>query len=148
MKTFFLATVAALLGIAACQSLKSTTDHMPFSGPSQVNVEAFQACTSALMVEGEPVVTGDSLFLKVSFAGGCGDHNFSLISNGMLKKSLPPQLEVKLCDKTDDSCEQLQTRDLVFDLSPFAPKGGGPVKLNLHADRDFTVLYVSNTNTH
>lgn len=143
MKTIFLAPVAALLGIAACQTLKSTTDYMPYSGPSLVDPTAFSSCTSQFTVEGEPTIQGDSLLVSVTFAGCTDDHLFSLVSNGMFKKSLPPQLEVKLCDQTEESCEALKHSDLVFDLSPFAAPGGGPIRLNLHADRDFTLTYVS-----
>jgi hypothetical protein len=64
-------------------------------------------------------IRGDSLELSVSFGGGCRDHEFRLITNGVFAESYPVQTWVRLDrDANNDMCKALLSRVLRFDLSP------------------------------
>jgi hypothetical protein len=65
------------------------------------------------------VIRGDSLELSVQFGGGCRDHEFGLITNGVFAESYPVQTWVMLVhDANGDRCKALLSRVLRFDLSP------------------------------
>jgi hypothetical protein len=64
-------------------------------------------------------VRSDSLELSVQFGGGCRDHEFGLITNGVFAESYPVQTWVRLAhDANNDMCRALLSRTLRFDLSP------------------------------
>ena len=64
-------------------------------------------------------VDGDSLELSVSFGGGCREHDFGLVTNGVFAESYPVQTWVKLAhDANGDMCRAMLARTLRFDLSP------------------------------
>lgn len=63
-------------------------------------------------------IEGDVLSIDVSYLGGCGKHNFELYSNGLMKKSLPPQMDVNLeHTKEKETCNESVKQTLRFDLS-------------------------------
>lgn len=58
------------------------------------------------------------LTLYVRYNGGCKEHNFRLIANNYIKKSLPPQTELFLeHDSNNDSCYQPLEKVIIFNLS-------------------------------
>jgi len=61
------------------------------------------------------------LSMNVSYSGGCEEHEFTLLGSKMISKSLPPQRGITLYHKSNnDSCRELITEDLAFDISDFA----------------------------
>lgn len=75
---------------------------------------------------------GDVLSVYVNYSGGCKDHSFELVSNGMYAKSLPPQLS--LCLKhtgNDDMCKKLVMQELKFDISKVRYKTGSSVTIKV-----------------
>ena len=68
-------------------------------------------------------IVGNSLFMVVTFSGGCAEHNFDFIGSPMVMKSLPAKRSVKLIhDKNDDSCRSIVTKTLEIDLKNIAYK--------------------------
>ena len=64
-------------------------------------------------------VKGDSLWMTVSFGGGCRGHSFLLLSDGAWMESYPVQLGVRLAhEDNNDNCKALLSRLLKFDLTP------------------------------
>jgi hypothetical protein len=64
-------------------------------------------------------IRGDSLELSVQYGGGCRDHEFGLVTNGIFAESYPVQTWVKLAhDANGDMCKALVSSVLRFDLSP------------------------------
>ena len=62
---------------------------------------------------------GDSLYLEVSYSGGCRTHRFILYVWTGMSKSNPPQVEIYLShDSRRDYCEAYIIKNVVFDLSP------------------------------
>lgn len=63
------------------------------------------------------LVTGNILSLNVSYAGGCAEHSFELVSNGLYAKSLPPQTTVYLRHQSDDTCDKTIEKTVSYDIS-------------------------------
>ena len=63
-------------------------------------------------------VAGDALTLDLSFGGGCGTHDFTLVVSASFLESSPVQLPVSLAhDANGDPCEAWLTEQYVFDLT-------------------------------
>jgi hypothetical protein len=117
----------ALLSLTAIASCSNATD--PAGGWTDGDTWAGQLVVTQ-HIDGprwpsDPVsiisaeVRGDSLELGVQFGGGCRDHEFGLITNGVFAESYPVQTWVKLAhDANGDMCKALLSRVLRFDLSP------------------------------
>ena len=64
-------------------------------------------------------VKGDSLWMTVSFGGGCRGHSFLLLADGAWMESYPVQTGVRLAhEDNNDNCKALLSRLLKFDLTP------------------------------
>ncbi len=64
------------------------------------------------------VVTGDTLTVSVSFSGGCKDHQFTLVTDGVFLESDPVRLMLSLAhNANNDPCEAYPTEEHQFDLS-------------------------------
>lgn len=64
-------------------------------------------------------ITGDTLRLNVSYAGGCKTHQFTLVTSGSFLESSPVQLVISIAhNANDDPCEAYPTEDYHFDLNP------------------------------
>jgi hypothetical protein len=78
-------------------------------------------------------IVGDSLTMLVAFGGGCKAHDFKVISNGAMMKSMPPQVNVILSHNAhEDMCEALLTQDVTVSLEPLkqqAMNGGVVIHL-------------------
>ncbi len=61
---------------------------------------------------------GHMLSIEVTYSGGCADHTFELLTDGMLMKSLPPKQFYFLKHQANgDACEALISETLQFDMS-------------------------------
>ncbi len=86
--------------------------------------------------------SGDTLFLKVQYGGGCKEHVFTMNTQLMWMKSLPPQLNLWLeHESNDDLCRALITKELAFDLKGVRSPTGNKVSLIINNDREKTVAY-------
>lgn len=60
----------------------------------------------------------DTLVVQVTYSGGCKNHFFSLVSNGMFMKSVPPKLNVVMFHSGEtDECRQVIEHTLKFDIT-------------------------------
>ena len=67
----------------------------------------------------EAWVEGDLLHLRVSYGGGCGEHDFALRFSRPFLESDPVQAPLYLAhDAKGDPCRAIVGRELVFDLTP------------------------------
>jgi hypothetical protein len=77
-------------------------------------------------------VIGDSLTMLVAFSGGCRTHDFKVVWDGAMMKSLPGQINVVLShNANDDMCEALLTQDVTVSLSPLAAHANNGVIIHL-----------------
>ncbi|MEN9333810.1 MAG: hypothetical protein RLY35_990 [Bacteroidota bacterium] len=87
-------------------------------------------------------VNGDSLYVGVQYSGGCKAHEFKMISNGNMLKSLPPQLPLYLEHQANgDNCRALKTEKLAFDLKPLRTQNGKKIKVFVNDDKAKLVEY-------
>ncbi|MBX7052586.1 MAG: hypothetical protein K1X54_11170 [Flavobacteriales bacterium] len=87
-------------------------------------------------------VKGDMLILEIQYGGGCQEHDFSMTTNLMWMKSMPPQLNLYLeHENHDDNCRALITRKLAFDLKECRYSNGNVVVLIINGDRDKSTRY-------
>lgn len=78
------------------------------------------------------LVEGDCLHLKVIHGGGCRDHDFQLLWNGMHMESMPPQVSLVFShDAKEDHCRAILNTKESFDLKPLRYSGLGQVILNI-----------------
>ena len=147
--------VLALAALAGCKSRDAASADsnphaqapMAFSGPTLNDPLEFNRPSDPFQVNGEPMVDGNTLKVVVEYSGGCRDHVFQLVTNGMLMKSLPPQRPVRLIHQAnEDMCRSMIIDTLTFDLTPLAAPGGGRIKLNLQATREFSLECVLDSN--
>ncbi len=111
---------------------KKTTEVTPRPGTPSVTVNSnFMRPKSNPAVSVEKAsIDGNILNLEVSYSGGCEDHSFELISNGMYKKSMPPQLNLYLKHTNNgDACRKLVMDTLQFNIEDAKYPGGGDLIL-------------------
>lgn len=79
-------------------------------------------------------LNGDCLQLSVDYRGGCANHNFALYWSGAVDESLPPQVVVQvLHDNGGDTCDEIQTAQLSYDLARFNMPDQDRIKVQIRA---------------
>ncbi len=63
-------------------------------------------------------ISGNRLTLTLQYAGGCGEHQFTLEAEQKLGSNESPVANVQLVHSTDDTCEAAITSEVQFDLLP------------------------------
>ncbi len=82
-------------------------------------------------------INEDLLTVKVTYSGGCEEHGFTMYSNEMIKKSLPPKHTLFLeHESNDDNCRALITQDLIFKLDNVQLGGSGTVIFNINNHKE------------
>ena len=82
----------------------------------------------------------DILSVFVNYSGGCKEHSFELYNNGAYAKSLPPQTSVTLKhDGHGDSCRELVSQQVKFNLSPL--KYNGQNTVIIHVGENHKIRY-------
>ncbi|MBL0328082.1 MAG: hypothetical protein IPP64_01355 [Bacteroidetes bacterium] len=97
-----------------------------------VDASADMSATGAAYSVENILIKGDVLSVFISHSGGCKDHTFELISNGMYAKSMPPQLS--LCLKhtnNEDMCKKLILKELKFNISKIKYQGSKSLLVKL-----------------
>ena len=77
-------------------------------------------------------IEGNTLFLKIGYSGGCEKHNFKVIGNPMISKSLPPIRNIELVHlNSGDTCREYIEQQLIIDISDLAyeKENGSKIKL-------------------
>ncbi|MCH2230733.1 MAG: hypothetical protein MK105_10350 [Crocinitomicaceae bacterium] len=63
-------------------------------------------------------ISGNTMYVDVSYGGGCGDHSFEMNGSMAVMKSFPPQRAVKITHKNHkDYCKAIVTKTLEIDIS-------------------------------
>ncbi len=86
----------------------------------------------------EVKIEDDLLYIKVSYSGGCGTHEFSLIFSEYIESTNPPIMFALLIHEANrDSCISKLYKDLFFNLTPL--REVTPVWIRIKDD--FQVLF-------
>lgn len=87
-------------------------------------------------------IEGNNLLISVSYSGGCETHDFKLMSNGAIMKSMPPQMNITLeHNGNGDSCRAMIEQTLVYDISEAKSYASGTIILILNGDRENRIEY-------
>lgn len=112
----------ALLALAAALTACGSQSPAAPSDPCPDCVRFTEGAADSLLdpaVIDEAVVDGDTLRLRVTYAGGCRDHEFALYAPPEFEDSPGVALSLYLRhDDRDDPCDAIVHRDLAFDLTP------------------------------
>ena len=130
-------------------SVNDVPPAVPRSG-AVVFSEAPQRWGQDAFVLNTAAITGDTLELSLSYAGGCARHVVTLVVSELFRESDPVQLPVFLAhDANGDSCEAWLTQEYEFDLTPVRNRyhqaygdGPGRMVLLLEGAPDGMLLYV------
>ena len=80
------------------------------------------------------------LSLNISYTGGCKEHSFELISNGLYAKSLPPQITTYLKHQSnDDTCEKIIEKTITYDISKLQYPGQHTLLIKIITFKEKTV---------
>ena len=96
----------------------------PNHSPSQDKIIMFSNRNTINLIKdratiSEPRIEGDCLKFKISYSGGCNEHDFWLYGSKAFLESNPVQVEVLLShDGKNDACDAWLTEELEFDLTP------------------------------
>ena len=90
-------------------------------------------------------IEGNTLYLKIGYSGGCAKHDFNVIGNPMISKSLPPIRSVELVHLNNgDTCREYIEQQLIIDISELAYRkdNGSKIKLQFSGiDEMMTYTY-------
>jgi hypothetical protein len=127
MQTKFFLILLSLTLIVSCHKkaiVKSNEDAIAGIDNIFVDASADISSTGAMYRIDSVKIIRDVLSVFVNYSGGCKEHHFDLISNGVYTKSSPPQ--IALCLKhinNEDMCRKLIMKELKFNISKIKCKG-------------------------
>jgi hypothetical protein len=126
------ATVAALATGCGDPSGLATVDadgdRIPLVLADEVTLDDPAAVPATIQ---SATVSGDTLRLRLSFAGGCGNHEFGLSALRSVVETEPPQVTVLLVHESSDACRAAIVREVVADLRPLRSIAGSSRTLRL-----------------
>lgn len=79
-------------------------------------------------------ISGNTMFVNVSYGGGCGEHSFEMNGSMAVMKSLPPQRAIKLTHTNhEDYCKAIVRETLEIDITELSDvkKAGSTIVLLL-----------------
>lgn len=87
-------------------------------------------------------VKGNQLIVEVAYSGGCKEHEFELLGDRRIMKSLPPQMNIVLKHNANqDMCRALITTTLIFDITPAQEYANGKILVLRLLDHDDRITY-------
>ena len=164
MKIIF---ILSLLVFASCKTAKNTSSennqtkleqsnneggimerkHEPIQIKAEVGrIELREQTTGVQIIKSR--VEGNTLYLKVGYSGGCTKHDFKVIGNPMISKSLPPIRRVELVHLNNgDTCREYIEQQLIIDVSNLAyqQETGSKIKLQFSGIEEM-IMYTFTTD--
>lgn len=105
----------------ACGNNKENTKTKPITKKAMLIEGSNNYKDNASTTINSAEIIGNNMTLEVSYSGGCEEHDFSLMGSKLVAKSLPAKRGIFLYHKNNgDSCRELKTETLVFDITDFA----------------------------
>lgn len=132
-RIFFLLSIGLLL-FAGCKSKKNLKTENIEPEINQIQV----ARLGDLNQKSDPIqidsvyISGNTMTLRVTYGGGCEEHEFELVGSEMISKSLPPIRSIKLIHNAkEDKCRALVIKDIQFDIKAltYVPEKGSEIFL-------------------
>ncbi len=144
MKNLLYIILLAVLISSCGQSKKITSNEKPILEPCEpitFTDDQFRDIESDYYSLDSLFIDNNCLNIWVSYGGGCGDSEFTLLYNNKVMKSMPPKTNLMLKFTDNDNCRAIVQQKLYYDLSFFDDyaKSGG-INLRL-VGLDSSVLY-------
>jgi hypothetical protein len=154
MKILFPVLFIAIVG-SSCANKKNAVEHTdPANATSQVDPVQQDSLKSIEFPEilesnkgddytiNSVEIVGNQLSVNVTYGGGCKEHEFELLGDQRIMKSLPPQMNVVLKHNANqDMCRALITTTIVFDLTPAQKYAGGQTLVLRLLDHQERIMY-------
>lgn len=164
MKIIF---ILAILVFTSCKTVKNTVSkndeakieqsntegaiverkHEPIQIKAEIGrIELREQTTGVQIIKSR--VEGNTLYLKIGYSGGCTKHDFKVIGNPMISKSLPPIRRVELVHLNNgDTCREYIEQQLIVDLSNLAyqQETGSKIKLQFSGIEEM-IMYTFTTD--
>ena len=122
MKYLFLLSVAIFT--LGCKTAKESAHQTP-----EISRLKITASLGEINIPSDPIeitavrVEGNTMFIDMSYTGGCEEHTFEVIGSEMISKSLPPIRSVQLIHAAKgDQCKKIVEETLIVDISKLAYK--------------------------
>jgi hypothetical protein len=139
----FISLAVAILASCRCPSARQTAKTSdPEIILSPVIREGFRApATKPDYVIESASLEKNTLVLRATYPGGCKEHRFDLIFNGMYLKSLPMKAVLYLEHTTKDTCTLPQQVTLRYQVKDLIPPGHDKLILLLQSyDKDLLLV--------
>ncbi len=123
--------LASVISIGACRSMQQAMAEIPLNAPEiAVASNADIYARSAPFEVAYADFINDHLVLQVSYAGGCEDHQFEVISDGKYTATYPPEitLHIKHFDN-GDRCRGFIDEKRYFDARSIQYPGTNRVRV-------------------
>lgn len=126
--------LAAGLLLFACGSKKNATEGESGNGNATkrttMNVVKVKATTGQFVKDSDPIISidtveikGNTMYIDLSYGGGCQKHTFEVIGSLAIAKSYPPIRSLQIVHHANgDNCRAIQTTTLEVDLKDVAYK--------------------------
>jgi hypothetical protein len=116
-KTYSLVILLSLIACSSCRTKQAAViEPLPGTKAMILNREFIptdQPVFSILSAE----IEGDVMSISVNYPGGKGFHDFDLVFNGIMMKSMPPQVNLFVRhSQTEDNCDRIMSDSLKFDI--------------------------------
>ena len=134
----------SLFTIISCSSQKEAAETTSTSVKSSVQlVESFAQYRSASVNIETLDLHENTLYLNISYSGGCEDHEFILLGLKELSQEDPPKRKVQLYHNNNgDNCRELITQKLKLDISKFGLENGQAVILDIQGWKNPVTYYL------
>lgn len=140
MKLFSFILISALL--LGCGTTKGTTETVETSETAATNSKPERNIKLTAEIgeftESEPFQIhsvrreGNLLFIDISFTGGCGVHEFKVIGNRAIMKSMPPKRSVMISHSVPrEECNDTVKKVIEIDISALAASQTPGSEINL-----------------
>lgn len=134
-KSLVVLLVLGLLLFSACRSKKKIAGQsLPETAVKELIIDREYQFSEddipAILAAG---IDGDILTLTLNYHGGKAMHNFDLYFNGVIMKSMPPQVNLFLKHThTPENCEKLLNETVKFDLKKLRIGETGKIIVRIH----------------
>lgn len=133
MKYLTLILIMLVLPVISSCKTKKVKRQNPADAPKELVVDKefqFTEVKTVSIIAAE--IEGDVITLTLNYHGGKGMHDFDLFFNGIIMKSMPPQVNLFLKHShTQENCEKLITETVSFDIKKLQMGETGTVIIRL-----------------
>jgi len=130
-----------------CSGVKKTTENNKTESKIKVEevlkVESFNGfqVSKNFKIE-ESLIQNEILEIRLTYSGGCAQHQFTLYTAQQYQKSLPPKLPLFLMHDTGgDACREIKQETLLFNIEDLKYEGQKTVQFIINQEYKVDYTY-------